>query len=153
MTDADAGVPEWGPQIGWLDLSDERRELIKGLYQLAAWVAEHRELPLPAVDAHVFAGIGAWDDTCAVVDRIAAALGAEAEDRGTDYRVQSRLGPVKVWSASLRPERHAALDALYSYDGFVTPDADPAQHDAGVDNRAVAERLGHRSDATAGGAR
>ncbi len=103
-TDADGGVPEWVPQLGWLDLSDERRELIKGLYRLAAWVAKHRDLPVPAVSAfaHTPSRAG-WSERCAVVDRVAAALGSAVRDEpGSRYGTRAWFGPVELVSAVYR---------------------------------------------------
>src|SRR6266508_3764457 len=110
MTDSQAGWPEWGPQIGWLDLSDERRELIKGLYRLAGWVADHPEVPLPKVAATVWPGRGSpdtsWETVCARVDAVAVALGVEAVVRPGRGVLRGR-GAVRAGGGQLYRDHHA----------------------------------------------
>jgi hypothetical protein len=129
MTDSGGSVPEWGPQIGWLDLSDERRELIKGLYRLAAWVADRPDLPVPRMEARVSTlDEATWDDQRAAVDRVAAALGVTAEygAGGHHYTAESYFGPARFVAVAITAERLAAHEAETSYRGSVQPDPQAA---------------------------
>ena len=56
MTDAVLAGTEWVPRFGMLEVPAERAGLIRGLFELAAWVADHSELPLPIVTGRVNTG-------------------------------------------------------------------------------------------------
>src|SRR3954464_15732690 len=68
MTDAVQGGTEWVPRFGMLEVSADRAGLIRGLFELAAWVADHPELPVPDVTAHLSTRHEGWDAERAMVD-------------------------------------------------------------------------------------
>jgi hypothetical protein len=100
-------------------VSAERAALIRGLFALAAWVADHPELPPPSVTASVHAGSDGWDARCRVVDAVATALGKTAAPSpgpaGIRYEVRTSFGPVELHSAAITDEEYAAYHAAHSY--------------------------------------
>jgi hypothetical protein len=124
MTEAVQTGTEWVPRFGMLEVSRERAELIRGLFELAAWVADHPELPLPDVHAAIYPRRGRWDDERALVDRVAAGLGSVPEDRPAVgfYEVERLMGSVRVYCTAINPETRAATRALMSYADSVQPD-------------------------------
>jgi hypothetical protein len=123
MTDAVQKGTEWVPRFGMLEVPRERAALIRGLFELAAWVADHPELPLPTVNGLVYTGSGEWDAKCRVVDAVAAALGAQAAPStgraGTRYQVEVMFGPVRLFSTAITDEENAAYHVANSYIGSV----------------------------------
>ena len=138
MTDAVQKGTEWVPRLGMLEVSAEWAALIRGLFELAAWVADHPELPLPGVNAHVYTGSSGWDAQCGVVEAVAAALGTEAAPSpgraGTRYQVEVMFGPVRLISTAITDDEHAAYRAADSYLGSVTAAA-PKREAAGGGSR------------------
>jgi len=124
MTDAGTRVDAWVPRLGLVEVSAERAALVRGLFELAAWVADHPELPLPTVNASVYTGSGSWDAKCRVVDAVAAALGTAAAPTpgraGTRYEVEAVFGPIRLYSVAITAAEHAAYDVAGSYIGAVT---------------------------------
>ncbi len=117
MTDTAIVRDEWVPRLGLLEeLEAGRAALIRGLFELAAWVADHPELPLPRVEAWAVPGHGVFADECAVVDEVAAGLGVSAGLRanGEPYVAEARFGPVGVACAARAVEHLAAVHALCS---------------------------------------
>jgi hypothetical protein len=118
MTDGRTEAGEWVPRLGQLEgLPAGRAALIRGLFELAAWVADHPALPLPRVQARVVPGHGVFTDECAVVDEVADALGVTAGVRagGEHYVAEAGFGPVVVTCAARTGEHLAtwhAPDAL-----------------------------------------
>ena len=114
------------PRLGLVEVSAERAALIRGLFELAAWVADHPELPLPNVHASVYTGSDGWESQCRVVDAVAAALGPTAAPTpgraGTRYGVEAMFGPVRLFSVAITDAEHAAYDVAGSYIGAVTSD-------------------------------
>lgn len=127
MTDVEVAATEWVPRVGLMEVSAERAALIRGLFGLAAWVADHPEVPVPSVDASVYTGRDGWVSQCSVVDQVAAALGVAAAEKvtraGTRYEVESRFGPVRLWSSAITAAEMAAYDAADSCLGAVAPAA------------------------------
>ena len=126
MTDTASGPNEWVPRLGLLEeLEADRAALIRGLFELAAWVADHPELPLPRVEAWAVPGHGVFADECAVVDEVAAELGVTAGLRANSehYVAEARFGPVRVACAARAVEHLAAVHALYSLAAGVRVDA------------------------------
>lgn len=121
----------WVPRLGSLDISEDRAALIRGRYQLAA-VADHPDLPVPAVAARVSSGFDGWEVECAAVDRVAAALGVSAEFRadGQHYVAEAFLGAVAVSCAAITSEYMSGWQAM-SYSDNVTPGADAEAASAG----------------------
>ena len=97
--------------------------MIRGLFELAAWVADHPGLPLPQVRARLVPGHGVFADECAVVDEVAAELGAIAGLRanGGHYVAEARFGPVVVTCAARAGEHLAASHALDAHRADVEP--------------------------------
>ena len=124
MTDAGSPGTEWVPRFGMLEVPRERAELIRGLFELAAWVADHPEFPLPAVDAGMFPRRESLADEFEVVDRVAAALevAAEFSSGGGHYRAERMFGPVRVYCLASTPEHRAAFAAHMSYRDSVQPE-------------------------------
>lgn len=125
MTDAVEAGTEWVPRFGMLEVPAERAELIRGLFELAAFVADHPDLPLPGVQAAFYTGRDSWLAQRAVVDRVAVALGRDAADEPENgrYTVEAGFGPVRVYSTAFTAQSMAAYEAGMSYSGSVQPDA------------------------------
>jgi hypothetical protein len=106
MTDAVQAGMEWVPRFGMLEVSADRARLIRGLFELAAWVADHAELPLPDVTAHVPTRHDGWDAERALVDQVAPALEVEPEfdQDGAHYRAERFFGSVRVYCLAIEPE-------------------------------------------------
>ncbi|WP_329481586.1 hypothetical protein OG555_05485 [Kribbella sp. NBC_01484] len=124
MTDAVQGGMEWVPRFGMLEVPRERAELIRGLFELAAWVADHPELPVPAVRAVVWPSSRNTDFSaaCSEVDQVGAALGVQPELRGGHYDVSTEFGPVEITSFAISSETMAAHTAHMSYAENVQPE-------------------------------
>jgi hypothetical protein len=123
MTDAVQGGTEWVPRFGMLEVPAERAALIRGLFELAAFVADHPELPLPKVQADIWPR---GEDYVAEVDEVndvAAALGVTAGFvfGGAHYRVVRRFGGVEVQSVAITRESLETLRAHMSYRDNVQP--------------------------------
>ena len=119
-------VGEWLPRVGSIDtISPERSALIRGLFELAAWVADQPGLPVPSVVASVDTGLSAWAWQCRVVDRVAAALDLAASRHrtatGVRYEVETTFGPVGLRASAISTEERMALAAAHSYTGAVSP--------------------------------
>jgi hypothetical protein len=130
MTDGEgvAVSGEWVPRVGLMDgLPADRAGLVRGLFELAAWVADHPEVPVPNVTASVYTGRDGWESQCRVVDQVAAALGLLAAPQpgraGTRYQVETRFGPIRVYSTAITDDEFAAYAAADSYLGAVAPAA------------------------------
>ena len=127
MTDAVRAGTEWVPRFGMLEVPAERAEVIRGLFELAAFVADHPELPLPQVQARFFMpALGSEASEAdryvaarALVDAVAAALEVAACEDDGEYRVRTGLGAVQVLSVAYSPERWARYEASQSYRGNV----------------------------------
>jgi hypothetical protein len=115
MTDAARAGQEWVPRLGQPDgLAADRAALIRGLFEMAAWVADHPALPLPKLRAFVVPGHGVCTDECAVVDEVAGELGVTAGLRanGEHYLAEAAFGPIPVTCAARAGEHLAAWHAL-----------------------------------------
>jgi hypothetical protein len=132
MTDAVEDGTEWVPRFGMLEVPRERAELIRGLFELAAFVADHPELPLPDVNAGIFPREESFSDEVAGVDRVAEALGVTAGLRanGGQYYAGRSFGTVRVYAMTSTPEHAAAYDAHMSYQNNVQPADSVASGDA-----------------------
>jgi hypothetical protein len=118
MTDAVQVGTELVPAIGMVEkLPSEHAAVIRGLFELAAFVADHPELPAPGVDAQFFAGLGDWEGRKAAVERVAAALGVDAVADATAgaHRARRSFGPVRAFSSAMTPAATAAQNAWLSY--------------------------------------
>ena len=123
MTDAVQGGTEWVPRFGMLEVPRDRAELIRGLFELAAFVADDPEPPLPRVHARFFApALGSaaseadqYRAACALVDEVAAALDVAAHEDDGEYRIRTALSSVELLSIAYSPERWARYEASQSY--------------------------------------
>ena len=137
MTDAGEGVTAWVPRLGALvEMDSERAASIRGLYELAAWLVDHPEVPTPSVRAAVptFNVAGSYEHQRAAVDAVAAAVGATVEEPDphgnrhyTVTHVFGGAGRYAVASVELvawasTSEQRARYDAESSYRGSVQPD-------------------------------
>ena len=128
MTDRsiDSVSGEWVPHVGLLErLPAERADVIRGLFHLAAWVADHPETPEPSVVASIDTSLSGWEWQCHVVDQVATALGAMAApyrtSTGTRYVVEADFGPVGLRACAISGQERAMLAAAHSYVGAVLP--------------------------------
>jgi hypothetical protein len=128
MTDAVTGGTEWVPVIGMLEeLPSEHAAVIRGLFELAAFVADHPELPVPAVRV-VFWPPSRNEDfeaACREVDQVGAVLGIEPQLNNGHYAVTTGFGPVEVTSSAISSETMAAHTAHMSYADNVQPEQGP----------------------------
>jgi hypothetical protein len=132
MTDAVLVGTEWVPRFGMLEVRRERAELIRGLFELAAWVADHPELPLPIVSGRVYTGDGDWQSKCRVVDQVAEALEEVAVEDDGRYTVQKAFGPIEFYSTAITCQEMAAFHAHMSYAANVQPEAQPKRMAGGA---------------------
>lgn len=135
MTDAGEKGTQWVPPLGMLNVSAGRAELIRGLFELAAWVADHPELPLPHVTAAIYPD-GEWSAQVALVDEVAQALGSSVVDRVEDvghYETEARKGSLMVRCVAITEDRLARFQAYSSYADNVQLDrVDDAEVSGGV---------------------
>ncbi|GAA0609890.1 hypothetical protein HPO96_29360 [Kribbella sandramycini] len=75
MTDVVRSGTEWVPRIGMLEVSPERAAVIRGLFELAAFVADHPGLPLPFVSAVMVPPALGLQREIGVVGEVARVLG------------------------------------------------------------------------------
>ncbi|MFI5712947.1 hypothetical protein [Kribbella sp. NPDC051620] len=121
MTDEVQGGTEWVPRFGMLEVPAERAALIRDLFALAAFVADHPELPVPVVQARfygLFVGDAAqrFVDQLAVVEHLAAALpGEPVADEDGRVEVARRMGSVEVMAVAYSPESWERFNARHSY--------------------------------------
>jgi hypothetical protein len=89
----------------------DRAALVRGLFELAAWVVDHPTVQVPRVTASLRAAGGDWDLRCRVVDELAAALGVSAvfdlRPVASRYWAEAWFGPVRVCSHAFSDERMA----------------------------------------------
>lgn len=139
MTDAGSPGTEWVPTVGMLDeLPSEHAAVIRGLFELAAFVADHPEFRAPIVQARFYLRYAErpadaqaeYAAERSLVDRLAAALGVEPiDDKASGHYTATRaMGAVEASSVAITPERMARHDAEHSYKGSVQP-ADPEPAD------------------------
>ncbi|MFC6156108.1 hypothetical protein [Kribbella jiaozuonensis] len=97
MTDAGSPGTEWVPRFGDPEVSRDRADLIRGLFELAGFVANYPELPLPQVNAVMIPGGSTDADGVWTVAAVAEALGVATGFGGDGaFVAQSRFGPVSV---------------------------------------------------------
>ncbi|TCO33014.1 hypothetical protein EV652_10313 [Kribbella steppae] len=97
MTDADPAGTDWVPRLGSLQVPPQRAALIRSLFEFAAFVADHPELPLPTVNALMIPGGERFSEGMREVEATATALGvtpALAADGA--YVASRRIGLVWV---------------------------------------------------------
>ncbi len=95
MTYQEVSPLAWVPRLGTLqELPAERAALVRGLFELAAWLCDHPEVPLPTVSATVPAGYHGGP----VVDQVRRSLGGRGAVRADRrrYAVDATFGPVRL---------------------------------------------------------
>jgi len=123
MTDEVQIGTEWVPRFGMLEVSPQRAALIRGLFELAAFVADHPEVPLPDVRVNIFPGGEDYVADVAIVNDVAESLGVTAGFGAFGhYRAVRRFGPVEVQSVAISHEAMEAHRAHMSYSDNVQPD-------------------------------
>jgi hypothetical protein len=136
MTDKVQAGGAWVPSIGMLEeLPTEHTGVIRGLFELAAFVADHPEFRPPVVHARFYLP---WEDRPtepeaeyaaerALVDRLGAALGVSPidDEASGHYSVTRSMDGVEASSTAVTPERWALHHAENSYKGSVQPDRVP----------------------------
>jgi hypothetical protein len=104
MTDEVQAGTEWVPRFGMLEVPRERAELIRGLFELAAFVADHPEFPLPFVSAVMLPFEEGFQREIAVVGAVAEALGvASGFAPDAAYVAERRFGPRAYLRCTARP--------------------------------------------------
>ncbi len=102
-----------------------RPDLISGLRALADLLESCPEIPAPyAIDVLVFPPDGSDEDICAEIDRIAALLGTEINDRTAGYghyTASRTFGRVQYRAVAIPSRTRAYYDAQNSYAGNVIP--------------------------------
>jgi hypothetical protein len=125
MTDAVQSGTEWVPAIGMLEeLPPGHGAVIRGLFQLAAFVADHSEVPPPAVRA-VFWPSSRNEDfeaACREVEQLGAVVGVEPKLDNGHYALTAGFGPVEVTSFAISSDTMAAHTAHMSYADNVQPE-------------------------------
>ncbi|TCO43599.1 hypothetical protein EV646_112176 [Kribbella antiqua] len=125
MTDAVHGGTEWVPRFGMLEeLPSGHAAVIRGLFKLAAFVADHPELHVPSVRAVLWppSRNEDFEAACREVDQVGAVLGAEPELNNGHYAVTTGFGPVEVTSFAISSDTMAAHTAHMSYADNVQPE-------------------------------
>jgi hypothetical protein len=107
-----------------LEVSAARVALIRGLFELSAFVADHSELPLPDVEAVIFPAATDYVAQVDQVNDVAAALEVTAgfSGSGEHFRAVRRFGPVVVKSVAITQAAMAAHQAHMTYSDNVVPD-------------------------------
>ena len=110
MADARHDHEQWVPKLGSLGgLSADRAALIRGLFELAAWIAGHSDVPVPVVRARFFAESCEYHVERALVDRLVVAFGNEPTYNGPGYyRVEASFGPIQALASFGPPEDYAS---------------------------------------------
>lgn len=128
MTDAGSPGTEWVPRLGMLEVSRERAELIRGLFELAAFVADHPELSVPDVKARFYAPFGGaladqFERELALVEQLADVLGVGPNhDDDNRPRVETAMGSIEVFAIAYTPRARAEFDAQTSYHSNIVSD-------------------------------
>ncbi|MEU8226161.1 hypothetical protein [Kribbella sp. NPDC048915] len=143
MTDVGQTGTEWVPPIGLLQLPGAHVAVIRGLFELAAFVADHPELPAPMVRAtfrtppefdRELSAAEQYIAARAFVDQLAAVLGVTPVTGagGSHYTAERAMGSVSATACAITPAHLAGWQALMSYGDSVQPEAAPADHAGGA---------------------
>ncbi|MGY4770313.1 hypothetical protein ACXC9Q_25640 (plasmid) [Kribbella sp. CWNU-51] len=124
MTDAVQAGTEWVPAIGMLEeLPSEQAAVIRGLFEVAALVADHPELPVPSVRVVFWPRRNEdFEAACREVDQLGAVLGVAPELHNGHYAVATGFGPVEITSFAISRDTMAAHTAHMSYANNVQPE-------------------------------
>jgi hypothetical protein len=121
------------------ELPSQHAAVIRGLFELAAFVADHPELPVPAVRV-VFWPSSRHEDfeaACREIDQVGAVLGAELKLNNGHYAVTTGFGPVEVTSFAISSDTMAAHTAHMSYADNVQPEQESEFDESAPVARAV----------------
>jgi hypothetical protein len=109
-----------------LEVPRERAELIRGLFELAAFVADHPELPVPHVEARFYAPFtGTADEQFEgeldLVGQLGEVLAVDPVEARGQVKVEAPMGSVRVLAIAYSPASRAQFEARNSYtDNVVT---------------------------------
>jgi hypothetical protein len=102
MTYREVAPDAWVPRLGTMqELPGEQAALVRGLFQLAAWVCDHPELPIPTVSARIPSSHRGWN----LVDQVAASFSTDVAvwfDRRWQA-VEASFGPVRISCVAYEP--------------------------------------------------
>jgi hypothetical protein len=98
----------------------ERREFISALRELAAFLEENPDVPVPLHRVPIcLSATGTDAEMFAAIDRIAAMLGVPAI-RGGHYTATRRFGQIEYRAVAIPAAWDAEYEARHSYDGNIT---------------------------------
>lgn len=104
----------------------QRQAFITGLRDLAAYLASHPAVPIPAHGTEILLSAPSTDDGgCAQVDHFARQLGITPDDdtaHSGHYRAICFFGPVGYKMTAISDHAMARYHAHSSYIGSITPD-------------------------------
>jgi hypothetical protein len=109
----------------------DRAALIDGLLSLACFLESHPDVPVPPgyheTIVHVFPDGDTDDVRRAVVDTVAAMIGAKADDPAGvgHYLTKVEFGPVTYEVLAISDARRRLHQADTSYSGCIVPDDAP----------------------------
>jgi len=106
-----------------------RAAFIAGLRELADFLEEHPDAPVPPYGTTLYVSThGTDEEDVRVVDAAAAVFDTQAtwNGTGTHYDASRSFGPVRYTVGAITSARMAAYDAENSYSGCVQPDAPAA---------------------------
>ncbi|RBQ16937.1 hypothetical protein DP939_28185 [Spongiactinospora rosea] len=108
-------------------MNDHRTALISGLRDMADFLHDNPDIPVPRSDVSVLHFPARSEDAemCAQVDHIAALLDSAIDQEDAAYGHYStgiRFGPVEYRAVAVLAERRARHEALISYEGCVIPE-------------------------------
>jgi hypothetical protein len=103
-----------------------REAFIIGLWDLATYLAQHPDVPIPAYGTEILLSVSSADDGgCAQVDYFARQLGVPVENDlaySGHYGAVRSFGPVGYRMTAISDHAMARHHAHESYHGSVTPD-------------------------------
>lgn len=102
--------------------SAERAQFIAALRDLAGYLADHPEVPVPDTGRKilVFAPAGSDGEERSYVDQAAAALGVTVTEGGGHYRATRDFGPLAYTVVTISAAARARHDAQMSYCDNIT---------------------------------
>ena len=105
----------------------QRREFIRGLRELAAFLDANPDVPVPLYGTEIsLHALGSDAEKFGAVDQIAGLIGAETVDGG-HYSASRNFGPIEYRAVAIPAAWNAEYDARHSYeDNITTTPAEPA---------------------------
>jgi hypothetical protein len=109
------------------DNTEERDSFIAGLRDLADFLEQENAVPAPRwASAMFFSAVSTDDEQRREIDRIAALIGGDAEDRTAKhghYTTSRDFGPVQYRAVAIPASSAAYHAARLSYSGNIVPAA------------------------------